>query len=112
MEWKRPCKALAPHPSTWRPWLPAALLPEPSLSWFGSGSPRLSLTRCNDSRGSCRSAHSSRSPQGPAREAAGPKLAPSSRGTFLGPPSLGAALPQLFQAPGESTVLYSFQRTF
>lgn len=112
MEGKRPCQVPAPHPRTWRPWLEAALLPEPSLSWFGSGSPRLSLTRCNDSHGSRRSAHSSWSPQRPAREAAGPKPTPSSRGMFLGPPSPGATLPQVFQAPGEGTILYSFQGTF
>ena len=51
----------------------AALLPEPSLSWFESGSLRLSLTRCNDSRGSCCSTHSSHNPQCLARETTGPE---------------------------------------
>lgn len=78
-------RSLIPSPMTW---LEAALLPEPSLSWFVSGSPRLSLMRYNDSRGSCHSAHSSCSPQRPACEAAGPNH-PQPLGTFLGPPSLG-----------------------
>lgn len=80
----------------------AALPPEPSWSWFVFGSPRLSLMRCNDSRGLRCSAHSSRSPQCPAREEAGSKPPPPSCcGTFLSPPFPGVTPPQVFQAPGE-----------
>lgn len=69
---QRSCKILEHHPRALRPWLEAALLPKPSLSRFASGSPRLNLTRCNDSRGSYHSAHSSHSPQCPVREVADP----------------------------------------
>ena len=94
MGWKRPCKTLEPRFCTRRPWLEAALLPEPSLSWFVSGSPRLSLTRCNDSRGCCLSAHSSSSPQRLAREVAGPRPTPAAGARSWSPHPQGRPFPR------------------